>query len=119
MTAAARRNLIDRELLAYRAARSSGDREAAWRALERVHIISQTRFWLHIKSHVAMLGYAFALRDGGEIAGQLARLALAPLGNFTGRLPLGNTGRANVGAFLPMETPKDLQPQIKDAGHAN
>lgn len=27
---------------------------------------------------------------------------MAPLGNLTGRLPIGNTGRANVSAFAPM-----------------
>ncbi|MBT8427288.1 MAG: DUF3703 domain-containing protein, partial [Erythrobacter sp.] len=32
----------------------------------------------------------------------------APLGNLTGRLPWGNTGRANVSAFAPMPYPDDL-----------
>jgi hypothetical protein len=111
--------LIDREREVFRVARAAGDRDAAWRALERLHIVSQSAMWPHIRSHLDMLGYAIALRDGKEVAGQLARLALAPLGNLTGRLPIGNTGRANANAFLPMEIPEDLQRQLKDADRAN
>ncbi len=111
--------LIERELNAFRDARAAHDRETAWRALERLHILSQTAFWPHIRAHLEMLGYAVALRDGSEAFGQLVRLALAPLGNLTGRLPIGNTGRARVSAFMPMEIPEQLQRQIKDAGAAN
>lgn len=112
-------HLIARELDTFRDARAAHDREAAWRALERLHILSQTAFWPHIRSHLQMLGYAIALRDGREAFGQLVRLALAPLGNLTGRLPIGNTGRAHISAFMPMEIPEQLQRQINDAGAAN
>jgi hypothetical protein len=111
--------LIEQEMADYRAARTANDAPAAWRALERVHIISQTLFWPHIQSHIAMLGYALALRDGKEIAGQLMRLLLAPLGNLTGRLPIGNTGRADVSAFMPMTIDDELKRQIQDARSAN
>lgn len=111
--------LIARELNAFRDAREAHDREAAWCALERLHIFSQTAFWPHIRSHLELLGYAVELRDGREVLGQLMRLALAPLGNLTGRLPFGNTGRAHVSAFMPMEIPEELQQQIRDAGAAN
>jgi hypothetical protein len=43
------------------------------------------------------------------VTGQLARLALAPLGALTGRMPWGNNGRSNVSAFKPMPIPDDLQ----------
>nr|WP_262504090.1 DUF3703 domain-containing protein [Sphingosinithalassobacter sp. CS137] len=45
----------------------------------------------------------------GEASGQIARLALAPLGNLTGRLPIGNTGRSDVSAFARLEIPSDLR----------
>ena len=46
-------------------------------------------------------------RDLAELNGQLLRLLLVPLGHLLGRLPLGNTGRANISAFQPMAvTPK-------------
>ena len=80
-----------------------------WHHLERAHILAQTRFWPHLQSHREMLHLALRNRDRREVIGQLLRLALAPLGNLTGRFPLGNTGRPNVSAFAPMELPPDLR----------
>jgi hypothetical protein len=101
------------ELSAHRIARQAGDQSTAWHHLERAHIIGQQDFFLHIDSHVKMLGHAIALRDGTEIFGQVVRLALAPLGNLTGRLPIGNTGRSNVSAFRSMDIPADLKSKLE------
>ncbi len=100
--------LIEAERRVFRAARQSGDRALAWTALEREHILGQSFLVPHLRSHMAMLGYAVETRDGREILGQVIRLALAPLGNLTGRLPWGNTGRAKGSAFAPMPYPDDL-----------
>lgn len=97
------------EQAAFRVARQSGDVAAAWRALERLHVLTQSQLWLHARTHIAMLLFALRLGDGREVAGQVFRLALAPVGNLTGRLPIGNTGRANVSAFAPMPLPDDLR----------
>ncbi len=96
----------------YRDARSAADAgktEKAWRHLERAHIVAQGMLVPHIYSHWRMLRLAVRTSDIREIAGQLARLALAPLGNLTGRLPIGNTGRSDVSAFAHMDIPADLQ----------
>ena len=61
-----------------------------------------------------MLGFAAELRDWREVAGQLIRLVLAPLGALTGRIPMGNTGRSNVSAFQPMAIPDDLRRALED-----
>lgn len=106
------RSLIDAEMVAYREACDENDRAAAWRALERVHIISQPFLLPHLANHLAMLGFAARERDPKEMFGQIIRLALAPLGAMTGRVPVGNTGRSNVSAFLPMDLPEDLQREI-------
>ena len=55
-----------------------------------------------------MLVLACRTRDVREVAGQLYRTALAGPGSATGRIPLGNTGRARVSAFTPMPVPADL-----------
>jgi hypothetical protein len=55
-----------------------------------------------------MLYYGFRHRDGREIVGQILRLIMAGPGSLTGRYPMGNTGGANVNAFLPMPVPDDL-----------
>ena len=109
------RRLIDVEMTQYKEARAADDAPSAWRHLERAHIISQPFLALHLGNHWAMLGFAWAKRDISELVGQIARLALAPLGSFTGRIPVGNTGRSNVSAFKPMPLPDDLHHLLEDA----
>ena len=96
----------------YRAARNAADAgktEEAWHHLARAHIVAQGMLAPHLYSHWRMLSLAAKTSDGREVLGQLLRLALAPLGNLTGRLPIGNTGRSDVGAFVSMDIPADLQ----------
>ena len=90
-------------------AADAGSVDQAWLHLERAHIVAQARWWPHCQSHWQMLRLAIALRDWRETGGQILRLALAPIGNLTGRLPLGNTGRASINAFARMKIPPDLQ----------
>ena len=95
----------------YRAAQKAVEADQidlAWHHLERAHILAQTRLWAHCLSHWKMLSLAVGQRDLREVAGQVFRLILAPIGNVTGRLPLGNTGRANVSAFAEIPYPDDL-----------
>lgn len=101
------------EMAAYRAARAANDSATAWASLERAHIVSQPFLVPHFANHWAMLQFAVTERDGGEVIGQLVRLALAPLGALTGRIPVGNTGRSNVSAFQPMPVPDDLRGVIE------
>jgi hypothetical protein len=99
---------IRQELDRYRVARLAADVPAAWRSLERAHILSQFMLGQHLRVHLLMFGYALHCRDWKEAAGQVARLMLAPLGALTGRTPVGNTGRSNVSAFGAMPIPEDL-----------
>lgn len=107
------RATIAAELGHYRRARRAGDFDAAWKHLERSHILAQPSMGLHMASHVEMLKFALIRRDVRETAGQLFRIALVPLGALTGRLPIGNTGRARVSAFTPMPVPEDLRALVK------
>ncbi|WP_083550599.1 DUF3703 domain-containing protein [Sphingorhabdus lutea] len=120
-----RRQKFQDEISAYREARSSAigaGREngsnngskndniaLAWLHLERAHILGQAYFFEHLHVHWLMLCFAVSLWDFREIGGQVFRLILAPLGNITGRLPMGNNGRSHVSAFAPMEIPDDLR----------
>lgn len=81
---------------------------AEWHHLERAHILSQPVAGIHVRTHLAMLGYAVRQRDGHEIAGQVARLLVAGPGSGFRRYPLGNTGGTNVRAMAPMPIPADL-----------
>lgn len=100
--------LIELHIEDYHVARAADDGVAAWTALETTHILAQPYLWLHLGSHGRMLRYALARRDAREVIGQLFRLFLVPLGTISGRLPVGNTGRARVSAFQPMPIPRDL-----------
>lgn len=106
--------LVAEEMAAFELAKASKDCARAWRALERAHIISQPYLGPHLASHWAMLKFAFSEGDEKEVTGQVFRLALAPLGAISGRIPIGNTGRANVSAFKSMPIPADLTSQLKD-----
>jgi len=106
-------DLLRQEREAFRDTRRLGEVSAAWAALEREHIIGQPYLWAHFRCHLSMLGFAIELRDWRELRGQILRLLLAPLGNASGRLPVGNTGRSNVSAFAPMEIPADLSAKIE------
>ena len=111
-TKATLRELVGQELERHDASAAMGDTGAAWWALERAHILSQPDLPMHLRVHWAMLSYAVRQGDLLEIAGQTLRLALAPIGSLTGRLPVGNTGRSNVSAFQPMPIPADLRAAI-------
>ena len=100
-TRAAWRRLIER-------LDTQADRNARWRVLMAAHVLGQDRLPLHWNSHWRMLGQAWRERDAGEVAGQVLRLALTPLGHALGRLPAGNVGRATVNAFKAMQPPPDV-----------
>ena len=105
----ARREAIAAEAAAARKAMATGDKGAAYRHLERAHILGQPWAALHSWSHWTML--KLAVRDGDvrEAAGQLVRLAAGGLLPLAGWLPAGNTGRAGVSAIRPMPIPQDLR----------
>lgn len=97
------------EIDAFRQAGARQDGANAWYHLERAHILSQQVLRLHLHAHAVMLAFALSRREWREARGQLLRLMLAPLGALLGRIPLGNTGRASVSAFLPMPIPEELR----------
>lgn len=90
-----------------------GDSELAWRHLERAHILSQSRPWLHIFVHIQMIFFATRNGDLKEIFGQIPRILLAGPASFFDFAPKGNTGGTNAGMFTPMEIPEDLKSKIE------
>jgi hypothetical protein len=99
---------IHDELQSARAAYERGSTTFTWVALERAHILSQPRARLHLRVHLAMLWYAAASLDLGEVLAQLGRTILAYPSSRWGFAPLGNPGSARVSAFVPMPIPADL-----------
>lgn len=88
--------------------RAAGDARRAFTSLERAHVLGQIDIAPHLRVHWRMLQIGWALGDRREVIGQAMRIGLVPVGHLLGRLPIGNTGGANVGAFRPMAIPPEL-----------
>lgn len=91
----------------------AGDDVGAFRHYERAHVLGQLFVGPHVRSHLGMLRIGWGRRDVREIVGQLLRLPGAVVGSTIGRVPVGNTGGANVSAFTPMEIPEDLERMLE------
>ena len=77
----------------------------AW--LERAHILTQRRPWLHARSHWLMLRAGWQQGDLREVLGQMLRIPAALLFSRIW-VPVGNAGRARVSAFQPMPISEEL-----------
>lgn len=91
---------------------------SAFAALKRAHVLGQLDFVPHLRVHWQMLRVGWAVSDWREVTGQLTRLALVPVGHLVGRLPVGNTGGANVSAFKSMPISPELEQLLKLSGPA-
>lgn len=98
-----------RELVQYKAALKTGDLSVAWYHLERAHIIGQSYPFEHSYAHWLMLKFGIAIKDTKEILGQLPRLLIGGVKSFVGKIPLGNTGGANVPPLKSMPLPEDIE----------
>lgn len=92
---------------------TAADVEVAWRHLDRAHILAQPFPIAHTGSHWTMLRLAVRRRDRHEAVGQIVRLAVAGIASIVGRIPVGNTGRANVPLRATMPIPDDLSHLLK------
>lgn len=97
------------KLQASASAYQSGKLDLAFGLLEEAHVLGQRYFFLHWRTHAWMLRAGIARRDMREVVGQIGRLLVTPCGHLTGRLPIGNTGGANVSAFASLPIPDHLQ----------
>ncbi len=93
---------------------AAGDARSAFAALERAHVLGQLDFVPHLRVHWQMLRVGWSAGDWREVIGQVLRIALVPIGHLVGRLPMGNTGGANVSAFKPMAIPPELKRLIEE-----
>lgn len=104
---------FERLLRAYRQV-DRRDVARAWHLLEVLHVLGQARLVAHARTHGLMFALAWRTRHLAEMKGQLLRLLLVPLGHLLGRLPMGNTGRSTVSAFLPMPVGPELRQTIRE-----
>lgn len=88
----------------------------SWRHLERAHILGQPYPVEHTVVHWKMLLFGIKIKNRKEIIGQIPRLLVGGVKSFVGKIPVGNSGGANVPPLQPMEIPEDLQAIIKGHG---
>ena len=89
------------------------DLKTSWKYLERAHILGQPYPIAHSKVHWKMFLFGIRIKNTKEIIGQIPRLVFGGVKSFVGKIPIGNTGGANVHPLLPMTMPNDLQIIIK------
>ncbi len=104
------------ELSSYKTAFKNKELSKAWNHLERAHIIGQKYPYEHTLIHWRMLLFGFYTKNTKEIIGQLPRLLVGGVKSFVGKIPLGNTGGANVKPLQPMPIEKELTLIFKKAG---
>lgn len=109
------RAYVEIELNAAQAAERAGDPLAAFRHLERAHVLGQRSTVQHVRVHMRMLLWGLRHHNPREVAGQITRLVGAATKTWLGFIPQGNTGGANVSAFKPMPVPDDLADLIEVA----
>ncbi|HYD81047.1 MAG TPA: DUF3703 domain-containing protein [Paucimonas sp.] len=107
------RKAFDDEIGHVRDALAQRDHERAYRHLERAHILGQRYVRPHTHTHLLFLLIGWRRRDWREILGQLARIPLGMLGSALNRVPVGNTGGANVSMFQAMPIPDDLRERLE------
>ena len=108
------RERFNAEILKARA--NTSDPEVAWPALERAHVLGQFWPWPHVRIHWEMLRYGWEQGDFTEVAGQLIRLAIAYKGSTSGRIPVGNNGRARVPLSARAPLPPDIAALLDSVG---
>jgi hypothetical protein len=98
-----------KELQLYKNAFEQNNLHQAWHHLERAHILGQSYPREHTYVHWLMLKFGFAIKNTHEIIGQIPRLLIGGVKSFVGKIPVGNTGGANVPPLRPMEISEDLK----------
>lgn len=104
------------ELRAYRNHLGDGNLQVAWQHLERAHVIGQAYPYAHSYVHWKMLQFGFRIKNTREILGQIPRLLAGGVKSFVGKIPVGNTGGANIPPLKSMPIEKDILDIFKKAG---
>lgn len=107
---------FDKELKDYQNEYNKGNLPAAWRHLERAHIIGQRYPFTHSFAHWKMLLFGIKIKSTKEVIGQIPRLIFGGIKSFVSKVPLGNLGGANVPPFKPFTIDQDIKAIFKEVG---
>jgi hypothetical protein len=107
---------FESELLKYECALKDGSFQKAWGHLERSHIIGQAYPFQHSYVHWKMLLFGIRIKSTKEVLGQIPRLMVGGIKSFVGKIPVGNTGGANVPPLKSFPISAELKEIFKKAG---
>lgn len=107
------------ELTEYKRHLNAGNLPTAWNYLERAHIIGQAYPYHHSYVHWKMLLFGIRIKDAKEVIGQVPRLLVGGGKSFVGKIPVGNTGGANIPPLKPLPISEELKAIFKKAGLEN
>ncbi len=96
-----------------------GDFQKSWYHLERAHVIGQSYPWQHSYAHWKMLLFGFHIKNSKEIIGQIPRLLFGGTKSFVGKVPVGNTGGADIPPLKSLPICTELQTIFKEADITN
>lgn len=103
------------ELKEYYTNFKSGNFQVSWKHLERAHIIGQAYPLEHTYAHWKMLKFGIKIKSIKEIFGQIPRLLVGGIKSFVGKIPVGNTGGANVHPLKSLPINEDILAIFKQA----
>ncbi len=109
------KNYIDAEVERAESFVAENDLGAAFRHLERAHVLGQAITYEHTRVHFLMLKIGWKRKDLREIFGQIFRIIGASTKTPFGIYPTGNTGGANISPFKRMPISDDLQAILRQA----
>ncbi len=103
---------FDNEMSIARDFYAQGQFTDCFRHLERAHVLGQFYVVPHTKTHIWMLYVGIRTRNFEEIAGQLIRIPGGIIGSAIGKVPVGNTGGANIKLTTVLPIPEDLKAHL-------
>ena len=110
------RPYFQEELHAYQQALAGGQLQVAWRHLERAHVIGQAYPWAHSYVHWKMLQFGIQIKNSKEVIGQIPRLLVGGVKSFVGKVPVGNTGGADIPPLKRLPIDPQITAIFKKAG---
>lgn len=105
-----------KELNDYKEAMQGQNLQMAWHHLEKAHIIGQAYPFEHSYVHWKMFLFGIKIKDIKEIIGQIPRLLVGGVKSFVGKIPVGNTGGANVPPLKPLPIEEEILEIFRKAG---
>lgn len=103
------------ELEEYQKSLKIGNFQLSWKHLERAHIIGQAYPLEHTYVHWEMLKFGIKIKNTKEIFGQIPRLLVSGIKSFVGKIPVGNTGGANIPPLKSLPIGDDILAMFKQA----